>query len=78
MCANHTFGGMNMKRFITLLLFFALIISLCSCSDNNQITLDLPTGEVTGIYTGDMEQKLPHGTGTFPSMAEQQAKVSSH
>lgn len=54
-----------MKQFITILLFFTLTLSLCSCSDNNQITLTLPTGEVTGTYTGDMEQKLPHGIGTF-------------
>lgn len=53
-----------MKRIGLFILPALFLFALCSCS-NNEITLKLPTGEITGTYSGDFKKKLPHGTGTF-------------
>ena len=54
-----------MKKLTMFLLSVVIMLSLCSCSDNKTISLQLPSGEVTGTYVGDLEKGLPHGTGTF-------------
>lgn len=56
-----------MKKMFSILLIALLISSLAGCSGSKEITLSLPEGEVTGMYTGDMEDGLPNGHGTFQS-----------
>lgn len=49
-----------------------LIITGCSATGNNsesvtdqELTLTMESGDETGVYTGDLVDGLPHGTGKF-------------
>ena len=58
-----------MKKTILVVLCILFIVALFGCSSDptssREITLNLPTGDVTGAYVGDTEKGIPHGVGTF-------------
>ena len=68
-----------MKRFVIFFLFAMLFGCLSGCSgvrnvENKEMTLSFSYGERSGIYTGEIEQGIPEGKGTFESTNAENVK----
>lgn len=62
-----------MKKISVLLLTLAIAIAFCGCTtkvEDEKITLQLPYGDRTGTYTGEMNHDLPNGEGVFKTKNE--------
>lgn len=75
---------MYKKRILISLLGVVLVFALFACGTDStagsekvngeQMTLDLPFGETTGEYTGEVENNEPNGEGSFTAESEEGEK----